>query len=135
MNTNNILKHSLYVCALIFFLSSCTDDNSADPNIPGSDRDKFTGDWLCKETIPGVPTSTFTITIQKHGSDDTLYVYNFNNIGSPLYAIWLVSGNSVTIPNQTISQIDVGGSGFFNNDEINLNYNSDGEAVTALCTK
>ena len=134
MIINKGWKHSLYALGFIFLMASCTDENSADPNVPGSDRDKFTGDWLCKETVSGQSSTTFTITVQKHGSDDTLYVYNFNNIGSPFYAIWLVSDNSVTIPNQTISQITVGGSGFYNANKVSLNYTSDGDAVSAQCT-
>ena len=131
------LKHSLYVLLFAIFISSCTDDDSAEPNVPGSDRDKFTGDWICRETVSGGPTTTFTISIQKHGSEDTLYVYNFNNIGSPFYAIWLISGNSVTIPNQTINQINVGGPGYgsYDDNEITLNYTSDGESMTAVCTE
>ena len=113
---------------------SCSDDNSSDPTVPGSDRDKFTGSWLCKETVSGNSPNTFTINIEKHGSDDTLYVYNFNNLGSANYAIWLVSSNSVTIPSQTVTQTDLLGSGFYSNDKITLNYTSDSESVSATCT-
>ncbi len=126
------------VLALVLFasvFSSCTDDDPADPNIPGSDRDKFTGSWLCRETLSGSSPVTFTVNIQKHGVDDTLYVYNFNNLGAPFYAIWLVSSNSVTIPAQTITQIDIAGSGFYTNGKINLNYSSDGDSYTAECTR
>jgi hypothetical protein len=129
------LKQGIFILTMAAFFSACADDDGADPNIPGSDRDKFTGDWLCKETVAGGTPTTFTISIQKHGNDDTLYVYNFNNIGSPFYAVWLVSGNSVTIPNQTISQVVVSGSGLFNDNAINLTYNSDGESVSAKCTQ
>lgn len=129
------IKYVIYFLAVAAFFSACTDDNAADPNVPGSDRDKFVGDWLCKETVAGSAPTTFTITIQKHGAEDTLYVYNFNNIGSPFYAMWLVSDNSVTIPNQTISQVDLFGSGFYNNDKINLNYTSDNDQVSAVCTQ
>ncbi len=128
------IRYIFYFLSVVILFSSCTDDNQADPNIPGSDRDKFTGDWLCKETI-GSASTTFTISIQKHGDNDTLYVYNFNNIGAPFRAIWLVSGNSVTIPNQNISQVDIAGSGLFNNNKINLNYTSDTETVSAVCTQ
>ena len=128
------IKNTLLLISLALFFSACADDNAGDPNIPGSDRDKFTGDWLCKETVTGSTPTTFTITIQKHGNDDTLYVYNFNNIGAPFYAVWLVSTNSVTIPAQTISQVDISGSGLYDNDKININYTSDGESVSATCT-
>ena len=128
------LRQVLFLIAIAVFITSCAEEDSGDPNIPGSDRDKFTGDWLCKETVPGTPTVTFTISIQKHGSEDTLYVYNFNNIGIPFYAVWSVDDNSVTIPNQTVSQTTITGNGFYDDGEIILNYNSDGEAASAVCT-
>ncbi|HMT29194.1 MAG TPA: hypothetical protein PKD91_07945 [Bacteroidia bacterium] len=129
------LRSLLALISLITILNSCVDDNAADPNIPGSDRDKFVGSWLCKETVTGSAPNTFTITIQKYGNDDTLRVYNFNNLGAQDYAVWLVSGNSVTIPNQTITQIDIAGSGFYSNDKIALNYSSDADQITATCTQ
>jgi len=128
------LKIASYLMLIALFFSACAEEDTGDPNIPGSDRDKFTGNWLCKETSGGT-TTTFTISIEKHGAEDTLYVYNFSNIGQQDYAIWLVSGNSVTIPTQTVAQIDfVGPGGTYSNDEINLSYTSDGESVTAECT-
>ncbi len=130
----NQTKKLLVIIGMLSFIASCAPDNSGDPNIPGSDRDKFEGNWLCKETISGSAPNTFTITISKHGNGDTLYVYNFNNLGSPSYAIWLVSGNSVTIPAQTITQVDILGSGIYNNDKINLNYSSDTDQISATCT-
>jgi hypothetical protein len=129
------LKYFLLVLFGASVLSSCTDDDPADPNIPGSDRDKFTGSWLCRETLTGSAPVTFTINIQKHGTDDTLYVYNFNNLGSQNFAIWLISSNSVTIPSQSVTQIALSGSGFYSNNKINLNYISDGDSYTAECTK
>ena len=125
---------SLLLVSLVL-LNGCTDDDSADPEIPGSDRDKFTGSWLCKETVTGNPPNTFTIDIQKHGADDTLFVYNFNNLGASNYVVWLISGNSVTIPFQNVTQIEITGSGLFNNGKINLNYSSDGDQVAAVCSQ
>jgi len=124
----------LVAALIIFTVPSCTDDDPADPSIPGSDRDKFVGSWLCKETINGTTNVTFTINIQKHGVDDTLFVYNFSNIGSGEYAIWLISGNSVVIPQQTVTQIAFSGSGFYSDSKVNLTYSSDGDQITALCT-
>jgi len=123
------------VVLLAVLFNGCTDDDGADPNIPGSDRDKYTGNWLCKETIAGNSPNTFTINIQKHGADDTLYVYNFNNLGASNYTIWLISENSVTIPMQSVTSTDVSGTGFYNSDKISLNYSSDSDQLTALCTR
>src|SRR5688572_23063731 len=106
------LQNLLPFAGMLLILNGCVDDNAADPDIPGSDRDKFVGAWICKETVQGNAPNTFTIQIQKHGEDDTLLVYNFNNVGAPDYAVWIISDNSITIPAQTITQIDIAGSGF-----------------------
>lgn len=129
------LHSALILLSLATLLHSCTDEDPAEPNVPGSDRDKFVGTWICKETYSGQAPTTFSINIQKHGSDDTLYVYNFNNLGSPYFAVWLVSGNSVTIPSQSITSTLISGSGFYNNGKIDLTYSSDGDQVTAECTR
>jgi hypothetical protein len=132
----NIKKiFAIALTGIALSLTACTDDNEADPNIPGSDRDKYVGDWLCRETVAGNAPTTFTITVEKHGTDDTVYVYNFGNIGSPFKAVWIISGNSITIPAQTLSQVDFSGSGFYSNNKLNLSYTSDGESVTAECTQ
>lgn len=129
---NILLTATLALVSLT--IQSCSDEGTAEPYVPGADRDKFVGSWKCKETYAGQAPNTFTINIEKHGSEDTLFVYNFNNLGSSLYVMWLVSTNSVAIPNQTVTQTIVSGSGIYNNGVINLNYSSDGEQVTAECT-
>ena len=118
-------------------IQGCAEDDTGDPAIPGSDRDKYVGNWLCKETYAGSTPNTFTINVQKHGTEDTLYVYNFNNLGSAFYTIWLISGNSVTIPNQDVSPtaVNIAGSGFYSDGEVSLTYTSDGDNVSALCTR
>lgn len=125
---------SVTLAILVLSIQSCSDEGTAEPYVTGADRDKFVGSWKCKETYAGQAPNTFTISIEKQGTEDTLFVYNFNNLGSSLHVIWLVSANSVVIPNQSITQTVVSGSGFYNNGVINLTYSSDGEQVTAECT-
>jgi hypothetical protein len=125
----------IFLLIPLFFLNSCVDDNNAEPEIPGSDREKFLGSWLCKETVTGNAPNTFTINIQKQGDGDTLKVVNFNNLGNPTSAYWIVVDNSINIPAQTITQVDIAGSGYFNDNKLILNYSSDGESVTASCTR
>ena len=118
-------------------LQGCAQEDTGDPSVPGSDRDKYVGNWLCKETYAGSAPNTFTINVQKVGSQDTVFVYNFNNLGSSFYTIWLISGNSITIPNQDVSPtaVNIQGTGFYNDGEISLTYTSDGDNVSALCTR
>ena len=134
MKSINLLPVILFITLAVLF-HSCSSDDTAEPNIPGADRDKYVGSWICTETYSGQAPTSFTINVQKHGEDDTLYVYNFNNLGSPFYAIWLVSGNSVTIPSQNVSGFSISGSGFYVNEKINLTYNSGGYQITAVCSQ
>lgn len=124
--------------SLLMFMASCTDDTG--DITPDSDaRDKFTGDWSCKETINGTFT-TFTINISKVGDGDSILVKNFSNYGDFTNTYAEVTVNSVTIPFQKIgvTQIPVSGSGIYSSsggtDKITMNYNTDGQAATAVCT-
>lgn len=118
----------------MFSLASCADE-VPEPDVPGADRDKFVGSWLCKEFVNGSQVSAFTIQIQKVGDFDSVRVYNFGNVGSNDYAIWLISGNSIVVPNQNVASINfTNGSGLYDNGDLDLSYISDGEAITALCT-
>ncbi|MEY3342716.1 MAG: hypothetical protein RL090_400 [Bacteroidota bacterium] len=117
----------------ILFMASCAED-VPEPDVPGADRDKYVGSWLCKEFVNGNQVAAFTIQIQKEGDLDSLRVYNFGNSGSGDYAIWLISGNSIVIPNQNVASINFNGTGFYDGGDLDLSYNSDGEAITALCT-
>lgn len=124
--------------SFLMLLASCTDDTG--DITPDSDvRDKFTGDWSCKETINGTFT-TFTINISKVGDGDSLLIKNFSNYGDFTNTYAEVAVNSVTIPFQKIgvTQIPVSGSGVYSSaggtDKITMNYNTDGQAATAVCT-
>lgn len=132
-------KISLIAFATVaLFIASCSDetvDPAADP------RDKFTGSWLCQETITGSPAQSFTITISKVGSGDSIKISNFSNYGTtPDQTIAEVSGNSMVIPPQEITQtkIAVDGFGIYSSsggEKINMNYSTDGQSATAVCTK
>ncbi|MBK8413208.1 MAG: hypothetical protein IPL22_01055 [Bacteroidetes bacterium] len=73
MRNSRILMMLLSI-VMVTTLHSCVDDDNAEPDIPGADRDKFVGSWLCRETVSGATPTTFTITIQKYGSFDSLKV-------------------------------------------------------------
>ena len=117
----------------IMMVTSCAEE-SAEPDLPGADRDKYVGSWLCKESVNGNQVAAFTINIQKVGQNDSVKVFNFSNVGSGDYAIWLISGNSITIPAQTVAGVDFGGTGFYSSGDLDLNYTSDTETISALCT-
>ncbi|CAN5556950.1 hypothetical protein BH11BAC2_BH11BAC2_23480 [soil metagenome] len=133
------MKKYLFPIAIIttLFFASCTDQTAT----PGSDdRDKFTGDWLCTETIAGTPT-TFTININKEGLSDTINIRNFSGYGSSANALGFVNGNSLTIPGQEIgvTNIPVQGSGIYSDplsgEKISMNYSTDGQSASATCVR
>lgn len=123
---------------IALFIASCTDE-TVDPTI--DPRDKFTGSWRCQETITGSPAQTFTITISKVGSGDSVKISNFSNYGTTSPQTFAeISGNSIVIPFQNITAtgIPVQGSGLYSNsggEKINMSYSTDGESATAVCTK
>lgn len=123
---------------IALFVASCSDE-TVDPAVDV--RDKFTGSWLCKETITGSAPTTFTITISKVGSGDSLKISNFSNYGTSSPQTYAeVSGNSIVIPQQyiTTTAISVQGSGIYSNsggEKISLNYSTDGQSASAVCTK
>lgn len=133
------MKKYLPLCLLgLLLMTSCAEEDAADPSV--DDREKFLGGWLCKETING-SISTFPITVSSFGESDTVRISNFSNYGNTAVALGLVSGNSLTIPNQEIgiTNIPVQGSGIYvnqgANEKINMTYTSDGNSATAVCTR
>lgn len=118
--------------------SACSEEDS--PDLLVDDRSKFLGTWTCVETI-GSSSSTFPIIITSYGEADSLRLSNFSNYGNTAVALGLVSGKSIVIPNQQIgvTLIVVQGSGLYfsqgANEKMNLNYSSDGQSATAVCTK
>lgn len=130
-------KLLLTIVALGLF-SACSDEDT--PGLNVDDREKFLGTWTCAETI-GSSTTTFPIIITSYGESDSLRISNFSNYGNTAVALGLVSGKSIVIPNQQIgvTNIVVQGSGLYfsqgANEKMNLNYTSDGQSATAVCTK
>lgn len=115
-----IIIHLFAVAALVMFFASCTDEGTSPT---GDDRDTFTGSWVCNEqsTLNGTPT--YTVSISKVGDDDTVSIKNFYDISSSVSAIALVSGNSITIPFQTLpGGYTATGTGIKSNTKINLTY-------------
>lgn len=123
--------------SIALFIASCSDE-AVDPAVDA--RDKFTGSWLCQETVAGASQS-FTITISKVGTGDSVKISNFSNYGSSSPQAYAeVSGNSIVIPfqNITTTSIPVQGSGIYKSsggEKIDMNYTTDGQSASAVCTK
>jgi hypothetical protein len=138
-NSRNILKW-IFVLIVSVFIQSCTDD-TGDTGFSDA-RDKFEGTWSCRETISG-SSITFPVVITKYGGEDSVTLNNFSSFGDPTYAFGIVSGSSIVIPNQDISNSPVSfivsGSGIYSStgstEKITFNYQTDGDAATAIYTK
>ena len=123
----------------LLLLGACADEDFQDL---GTDpRDKFLGAWICKEAIGTSAPQTFTIYFTSYGVSDTVRISNFSGYGNTAVAYALVSGNNLQIPQQQIgvTNIPVQGSGTFStqggNERIDMNYLTDGNNATALCTR
>lgn len=136
------MKPVYVISALVLFaglFSSCADEDFDDPNT--DPRDKFSGAWICKETIGTASPQTFTIYITSYGVSDSLRISNFSGYGNTAVALGLVSANNLLIPSQQIgvTNIPVQGSGTYSsqggNEKINLNYLVDGNSASAVCTR
>lgn len=119
----------ILIAGILFIISSCAKDETSLP------VDKYVGEWTCVETPSTGGATTFTITINKFGNEDTLHVYNFDNLGSTEKAIFVVNENSVVIPSQTVTGFVISGYGTYNNGKINLNYKVDTDSYTAVCSQ
>jgi hypothetical protein len=124
---------ALLTSAMIY--TSCEDENSNDPSLPADDRDQYTGTWTCADSSQQFGTSTYSVTISKTGSADSIRISNFYQLGSNNFAIGLVSANSLTIPSQTVTSINITGFGTKNNNKITVNYSADSDNVESIWTK
>ena len=128
------IKTLTIVAVASILFSACSKENDATPGST-DDRDRFTGSWICTEA--GNPSS-FTITITKRGAADTIRIENFAGYGTNEPQAWaLISGNSMTIPFQSITQtsINIKGTGVLNTagTKITMNYIADIDTIAAIC--
>ncbi|UPT67760.1 MAG: hypothetical protein M0D57_03580 [Sphingobacteriales bacterium JAD_PAG50586_3] len=83
--------------------------------------------WFCTETPtnPAGPSVTFNVNITKDVNDDTNTIVKISNFSSLSgLATGNISGNTVSIPTQSVDGNTIQGSGTYNaaTDKINLNY-------------
>ncbi len=114
-------KFTIIALSLSAAFASCTTEENP-TNF--DDRDDFTGNWSCQETGSSSGTSSYTVSISKSTTDSTaILISNFYGLGNSQKAIGIVDGNSLTIPQQTVDNLNVlGGNGTLTGSTINLNY-------------
>ena len=112
----------IFIIAALFMavLSACTDTETASPT--GDDRDLFTGTLNCTENSTLYGAGSYTVNISKIGNLDSIEIKNFYQLGNNTKTTALISGNSITIPNQSVTGINVYGTGILSNSKVNLTY-------------
>jgi hypothetical protein len=132
------MKRILLIGCIAGFIASCQNEDDSTPGGGGTpdSRNYFKGEWTCTESGGVTP---FSISIDSHGSADTIYINNFANYGGSAVALGLVSGLSLSIPGQNIgiTSIFVQGSGVMNSQHtrITMDYVADGDTISAECTR
>ena len=109
-----------FAALIMATLSACTETETGSPT--GDDRDNFTGTWNCTENSTLYGSGSYTVNISKVGNFDSIEIKNFYQLGNSTKTIALISGNSITIPNQSVTGITVYGTGILSNSKVNMTY-------------
>lgn len=126
---NSRIYFSIIAISLVI-LSSCGIE---DPNF--DERDDFTGEWTCNEQSSIYPNSNYQIYITKHSTDTTkILIGNFYQLGTVHKATAIVTGTSLSIPNQTLDGHTIFGSGNLVGNDLNLSYSVNDGSATDNCT-
>lgn len=112
-------NHLLLIFFALFF-AACVDENTVDPDEDA--RDKFARNWNCKETCEGQITYYNSNITKEPNNTSQVLIYNLYSLGANNFAKATVSGNSITIPQQTIDVFSVSGSGTYAGNKIEFNY-------------
>lgn len=131
----NTRKYFLSVFAALALLSSCAPDEGLEID----DRDKFIGTWTCNDNGSSSGASTYTVTVERVGDNDSVRLKNFYNLLPSNTVIGKVSGSSISLPLQVTDGININGSGTFSNSGFSISYKAvDGSTIdngTAIYTK
>jgi len=135
---NSLFKLGLFLLGLFLLaMPSCKPDNNEDAD----QRDKFIGTWNCAETSSQNPnTINFSVSITKDDlTQNEILLDNFYHLGSDQKSRMIVDYSNVSMPQQTICNLNVNGSGAYTNSNISLVYyvndGADIDTVNALLTK
>jgi len=122
------------------FLPSCAPEDDPTVTPENSDpRAKFHGNWAVSENSKDYGPSTYNCTITDSSEASYIFIAYLYGFNKKTYST--VSGNTMSIPTQTIQGTVVSGSGTLANDnQINLTYyvkttGTHYDTVTAVLTK
>ena len=131
----------LFVAGIILLQTACVPDETDDPVT--DDRDYFIGNWMAEETSTLFPDPiTFTVKITADPNDESqVLLSNFYHLGSAAAdrVKAQVGSSTITIPQQTVCDVVINGTGILSGKKINLNYfvndGAEVDQVTAVYSK
>ncbi len=110
-NTGKYVRFSLIVLSLSLIVLSCEKQNDF-----ADERDNITGSWKCQETDNSNKTINFESIISKNSTDSMkIWVNNFSGLGSGIKVSVGMGGYLLTIPQQTVDNNKISGSGIVSN--------------------
>jgi len=117
-------KHfSLFLLASLF-LVGCADEAIVEPDV--DPKDKFLGTWAVKEEIVGQAAQNYSSTITLDATNTSrIKIGNIYNLGAATNLNALVAGNSLNFTTQSITGINIAGTGSYVGTSITLNYTAD----------
>lgn len=97
----------------VYFVSCNPDDPDGSPQPVTDPRDQYIGSWTCTEVSQLYPAQTpFTVGISlSTGNSTQILISNFYHFGTTESAMAVVSGNTVTLPQQTVCNMTIHGNG------------------------
>jgi hypothetical protein len=105
---------ALMLTVMMFFSACAEDEADARDAYQGSYRVNYEYVYLGEKF-----SGTYTLTVAKSATNDNdIILGNIDNWGESARAT--VSGNAITIPQQTISEIGISGSGILNGNVLNF---------------
>ena len=128
-------KFAAVVFGIAIALTSCKPENTGNIDV----RDDFTGNWLCNETSALHSTSNYTVTISKSTADSSkILLANLYNLGNSFKTTATINGHSLSLPLQTVNNVNISGSGSLSGSTITIHFTandgSDTDDVTASLT-
>ena len=102
-------------------LVGCAEEGQIEPDI--DPKDKFIGTWSVKEEIIGQATQNYSSIIVADSSNTSkIKIGNIYNLGAGAKLSALVAGNTLEISSQSITGINIAGTGSYAGTSFILNY-------------
>lgn len=117
-------KHFFLFLLASLFLVGCADEAIVEPDV--DPKDKFLGSWAVKEEIVGQAAQNYSSTITLDATNTSrIKIGNIYNLGAATNLNALVAGNSLNFTTQSITGINIAGTGSFVGTSIILDYTAD----------